>query len=76
MNMRLLGAPTIKDVVPSMVDANSLSIHTASVPEDRLYGGNCAYLESLPQASDLMIDCSSVDESLHSAQILGPASKL
>lgn len=76
MNMRLLGAPTIKDVVPSMVDANSLSIHTASVPEDRLYGGNCAYISQIPQVVQLLIDCPSVDESLHSAQILGPASKL
>ena len=42
MNMRLLGAHTIRDVVPAMVDASSVSLHTAAVPEDRLYGGNCA----------------------------------
>lgn len=42
MNMRLLGAPTIKDVVPEMVDANSIHSHVASVPSDRLYDGNCA----------------------------------
>jgi L-lactate dehydrogenase (cytochrome) len=41
MNMRLLGAPTIKDVVPSMVDANSISMHAGQVPNDELYGANC-----------------------------------
>lgn len=40
MNMRLLGAPTLKDVVPAMVDASSLSNHSVSVPEDRLFGVN------------------------------------
>lgn len=42
MNMRLLGAQTLKDVVPAMVDARSISNHSASVPEDRLFGTNCA----------------------------------
>lgn len=41
MNMRLLGAPTLKDVVPAMVDASSLSNHSVAVPEDRLFGVNC-----------------------------------
>ncbi|KAF8320336.1 hypothetical protein DL93DRAFT_1831592 [Clavulina sp. PMI_390] len=40
MNMRLLGARNLKEVVPSMVDANSISNHSVSVPEDRLYGTN------------------------------------
>ncbi|KZO93869.1 hypothetical protein CALVIDRAFT_539522 [Calocera viscosa TUFC12733] len=40
MNMRLIGAPTIKDVVPSMVDASSIGIHVSNVPEDRLYHAN------------------------------------
>ena len=41
MNMRLLGAPTIKDVVPDMVDARSISTHVVAVPGDRLYDSNC-----------------------------------
>ncbi|TFK74629.1 cytochrome b2 [Pluteus cervinus] len=40
MNLRLLGAPTIKDVVPEMVDASNLGIHVVSVPSDRLYESN------------------------------------
>ncbi|TBU31119.1 glyoxylate dehydrogenase [Dichomitus squalens] len=37
MNMRLLGARTIKDVVPEMVDASSLSSHFVMTPEDNLF---------------------------------------
>lgn len=73
MNMRLLGAPTLKDVVPAMVDASSLSNHSVSVPEDRLFGVNCESfivitplllemtLESLAGSFD---DPSCIDESL------------
>ncbi|PWN49012.1 putative CYB2-L-lactate dehydrogenase [Violaceomyces palustris] len=32
MNMRLIGAPTLKDVVPEMVDTRALSAHINSVP--------------------------------------------
>ncbi|PVF97502.1 hypothetical protein CPB86DRAFT_785806 [Serendipita vermifera] len=39
MNMRLLGAPTIADVVPEMVDARSLCSHSAP-PSDELYMAN------------------------------------
>jgi len=42
-NMRLLGAQTIKDVVPDMIDASTLTMHIAATPGDRLndnnYGG-------------------------------------
>jgi hypothetical protein len=41
MNMRLLGAPTLKDVVPSMVDASNVHTHIVSVPGDNLYNNNC-----------------------------------
>ena len=41
MNMRLLGANTIKDVVPEMVDASSIHSHIVAVPGDRLYEANC-----------------------------------
>ncbi|KAG5637724.1 hypothetical protein H0H81_003434 [Sphagnurus paluster] len=40
MNLRLLGAPTIKDVVPAMVDASNIHTHTVAVPGDRLYNSN------------------------------------
>ncbi|KAK7036435.1 hypothetical protein VNI00_011632 [Paramarasmius palmivorus] len=40
MNMRLIGAPTIKDIVPEMVDASNLSSHIVSVPQDNLYISN------------------------------------
>ncbi|KAM5543006.1 hypothetical protein V8D89_003390 [Ganoderma adspersum] len=37
MNMRLLGAKTIKDIVPEMVDAKSLSSHFVMTPQDNLF---------------------------------------
>lgn len=43
MNLRLLGAPTIKDVVPEMVDASNVSSHASNVPGDKLYENNCTY---------------------------------
>ena len=42
MNMRLLGARTLREVVPEMVDASNIHAHIASVPADRLYDENCA----------------------------------
>ena len=42
MNMRLLGARSLKEVVPEMVDASSLQSHIVAVPGDRLYDSNCA----------------------------------
>ncbi|KAF7973057.1 hypothetical protein HWV62_16356 [Athelia sp. TMB] len=41
MNLRLLGAPTLKDVVPSMVDASNVHTHIVAVPGDNLYNNNC-----------------------------------
>ena len=43
MNLRLLGAPTLKDVVPEMVDASNIHLHVVSVPSDRLYDANCKF---------------------------------
>ena len=43
MNMRLLGARSLKEVVPEMVDASSLQSHIVAVPGDRLYDSNCAF---------------------------------
>ena len=41
MNMRLLGARTLAEVRPEMVDASSLQSHIVAVPGDRLYDSNC-----------------------------------
>ena len=41
MNMRLIGARSIKELVPEMVDARNLHQHTVSVPSDRLFDTNC-----------------------------------
>ena len=43
MNMRLLGARTIKEVVPEMVDAGSIHQHIVSVPDDAMYYTNCKF---------------------------------
>lgn len=43
MNMRFIGAPTLKDIVPDMVDTRSISAHVVPVPGDRLYDNNCEY---------------------------------
>lgn len=40
MNMRLLGAPSIADVKPDMVDTTNIHQHIVSVPTDRLYDAN------------------------------------
>ena len=47
MNMRLIGAPTIKDVTREMVDASSVHSHIVAVPDDRLFHQNCASLSCL-----------------------------
>ena len=47
MNMRLLGAPTLKDIVPDMVETSSISQHVVAVPGDRLYDTNCEYIGPL-----------------------------
>ncbi|EIN06546.1 hypothetical protein PUNSTDRAFT_121723 [Punctularia strigosozonata HHB-11173 SS5] len=40
MNMRLIGARTLKEVVPEMVDARNIHSHVVAVPGDRLYDSN------------------------------------
>lgn len=44
MNLRLLGAQTIKDLVPDMVDASNVHSHLVTVPRDQLYDTNCTPL--------------------------------
>ena len=41
MNMRLLGAPSLADVVPSMVDTSALGFSNGNVT---MYDANCEYL--------------------------------
>jgi L-lactate dehydrogenase (cytochrome) len=48
MNLRLLGAPTIKDVVPAMVDATNIHSHLVAVPLDQLYNANCTHFSHPP----------------------------
>ncbi|KAG8904618.1 hypothetical protein FRB99_001415 [Tulasnella sp. 403] len=40
MNMRLLGARNLAEIVPAMVDVGSVGMHVTTVPRDRLYRGN------------------------------------
>ncbi|CAL1711463.1 unnamed protein product [Somion occarium] len=46
MNMRLIGARTIKEVVRGMVDASNIHTHTVAVPEDSLYRLNYEIMQS------------------------------
>ena len=46
MNMRLIGAPTIKDIRRDMVDASSLGSHIGATPSDKLYDSNCKLLKN------------------------------
>lgn len=41
MNMRLLGATSLKEVGPELVDAGSIHQHVVPVPGDRLFETNC-----------------------------------
>ena len=43
MNMRLIGAPTIKDIRRDMVDASGISSHIGAIPSDKLYDSNCKW---------------------------------
>ncbi len=43
MNMRLLGATSLKEVIPDLVDAGSIHQHVNAVPGDRLYNANCTF---------------------------------
>lgn len=43
MNMRLLGATSIANITPDMVDTSNISSHIAAIPGDRLYEANCTH---------------------------------
>lgn len=42
MGMRLLGARTIDELTPDMVDAGSIHAHVGETPVDNLYNAACA----------------------------------
>lgn len=43
MNLRLLGARTLDELRPEMVDARAISAHVGTTPEDNLYNKTCEY---------------------------------
>ena len=53
MNMRLIGARTISEIVPEMVDASALRMHVGVTPTDNLFNQTCEY--SLLSAEPLLI---------------------
>lgn len=40
MNMRLIGAPTLADITPEMIDTSNITSHNAGPVEDRLFFAN------------------------------------
>ena len=57
MNLRLLGAQTIRDVVPAMVDASNIHAHLVAVPPDQLYDSNCTgFAESVGTNTEFFPD--------------------
>lgn len=40
MNMRLLGARSVADLAPDLVDASNIHSHLVAVPSDKLYESN------------------------------------
>jgi hypothetical protein len=77
MNMRLLGAPNLEDVVPSMVDASNIHTHIVSVPGDNLYNNNCENSAPPPPPPNQCIVCADeiaqsdfADENLPHARLL------
>lgn len=43
MDMRLIGARTLEEVKPEMVNTQSIAAHVVPVPGDRLYDSNCEF---------------------------------
>jgi L-lactate dehydrogenase (cytochrome) len=43
MNMRLLGARNLSEIVPEMVDAIALHSHATLTPKDNLYDLTCEF---------------------------------
>jgi hypothetical protein len=72
MNLRLLGAPTLKDVVPAMVDATNIHSHIVAVPQDQLYNANCTRLFHPPVRG--RVNCL-LDENMQHAHLLGVKAK-
>lgn len=74
MNLRLVGATSIKDVSRDMVDYSNLSSHVVAVPGDRLYDTNCPCIHFVPlDSADL---CILIDESMQTARLKEVKAKL
>lgn len=41
MNMRLIGARTIDELAPEMVDASGIHSHVGLTPQDNLFNSTC-----------------------------------
>ncbi len=65
MNMRLLGAPTIKDITREMVDASCIHTHLVAVPDDRLFHQIVCFLASSVVLSLIYLS----DESIEGARL-------
>jgi L-lactate dehydrogenase (cytochrome) len=76
MNMRLLGARTIKAVVPAMVDTSSLKSHIVSVPQDSLYHHNCKQNRFTRQTDSKNTLKCALDEILPGARLRETPAKL
>ena len=74
MNMRLLGARTIKDITPDMVDISNISSHVASIPGDKLYDINCEF-KILRDAQYFLCQIA-LDESMQHAKLREAKPKL
>jgi hypothetical protein len=70
MNMRLLGAKTLKDVVPEMVDASNIHTHIVSVPGDVLYDRNCEP-SIIPCAKCPFAEMLTIDVAMEHAKLRG-----
>jgi len=67
MNMRLLGATTIKGVDPKLVDISNISSHVSAIPGDRLYDNNCELVPPHYQLKNLRHFM--IDENMQHAQL-------
>lgn len=74
MNMRLLGARTIKDITPDMVDISNISSHIASIPGDKLYDTNCEF--RILDNAQYILRPYTLDESMQHAKLREAKSKL
>jgi hypothetical protein len=79
MNMRLVGARNLREIVPEMVDASNIGCHIVSVPGDELYNSNCKFGFPFISVSGLKLNkllSSDVDMQHARLKVSSPAAKL